>query len=129
MKFVQLQLSEGKLRTEPAAVRNVTNDLHVGIATRLHENVHLSCTVHHLSGPDMFALTRGAVCVCVLCVMWVCVRCVGMCSVWVWCVSLFVVVCVVVCVLCVSHTLSRSRYASLSLLFDLRQWFHVFCFS
>ena len=49
----------------------------------------------------------------------VCVRCVGMCSVWVWCCAvlcgvvcavLCLVVCCVVClVVCVSHTHSRSR--------------------
>ena len=50
-------------------------------------------TVHHLSGPDMFALTRGAVCVvcdvsvgvCGVCLV-VCV-CVGMRCVWMWCVA------------------------------------------
>ena len=66
IKIVEIQLSWEKLRTEPASERNKTNDLHVSIATRLHENAPLSGTVHHLSGPDMFALTRGAVCVCVV---------------------------------------------------------------
>ena len=59
----------------------------------------------------MFALTRGAVFVCVLWVMCVCVRCVGMCSVWVcgvcWCFfDVFVDVfgCVRCCVVVVCRT-------------------------
>ena len=143
IKVVQLQLSWGK-----QGERNVKNDLHVSIATRLHENMPLLGTVHHLSGPDMFALTRGVVCV-------VCNVSVGVCGVC-------LVVCVLVCVVCgcgVSHTLSRSRssftfwctcrrhsfcsfffkkknaaqnsYFPWCLLFeasDLPQWFHVFFF-
>ena len=62
MKIVEIQLSRGK-----QAERNVTNDLHVNIAASHHENLSLLGTVHHLSGPDMFAHTRSAV--CVLCVM------------------------------------------------------------
>ena len=64
------------------------------IYTSHHENVSLPGTVHRLSGPDMFALTRGAVCVvCNVCVVvWVCeyVQCVGVC----WCVCVGVRCCV-----------------------------------
>ena len=95
-KIVRLQRSWGK-----QAERNVTNDLHVSIVLRLHENVPSLGTAHHLSGPDMFALTRCAVYV----------RCVGVCSVFVvcyWCfVSVFGCVCwcASLCVVVVSHTL------------------------
>ena len=90
---------------------NVTNDLHVSIATRLHENVPLSGTVHHLSGPDMFALTRGAVCGCVVCVgvLLVCCWCVvGVFGFVCWLVC--VVVCGCVCGCGVSHTLKITVY-------------------
>ena len=99
IEIVQLQRSWGK-----QAEWNVTNDLHASIVPRLHENVPLSGTVHHLSGPDMFALTRSAVCVCVcvVCSLWVC----GVC----WCIVGVLLVCLVVCGCGVSHTLSRSRY-------------------
>ena len=102
------------------------------------EGNKLSGTVHHLSGPGMFALTRCAVCV----------RCVC------WCV----VVCGRVRGCGVSHTLKITvyiyilMYMSVSSLlvfswkenavwniyfpwyllfeaFDLPQWFHVICFS
>ena len=67
VKISEIQLSWEKLRTEPASERHETNDLHVSIATSHHGNVSLSGILHHLSGSDMFALTRCAV--CVLCVM------------------------------------------------------------
>ena len=105
-KIVQLQRSWGK-----QAERNATNDLHVSIVPRLHENVPLSGTDHHLSGPDMFALTRCAVCaVCV----WVCVCvCVGVCL-FCWVFGCVWLVCVVVCgrvsLWCVAHTLKITVY-------------------
>ena len=103
----------------PATLRETSwtecHDLHVSIVPRLHENVHSSGTVHHLSGPDMFALTRCAVYV----------RCVGMCSVFVVCYWCFVRVfgcvcrcaslCVVVCVWlwCVAHTLKITVFKNM----------------
>ena len=75
------------------------NDLHVSIATRLHEHAPLSNTVHHLSGPNTDALPQGAV-VCVVCnvsvsalceyVQCVGVVCVGVLLVFCWCVWLCV---------------------------------------
>ena len=56
-----------------------TNHLHIKFATYLHENVPLSETVHHLSGPYTYVLTRGAV--CEFSVILVCVRCVLVCVV------------------------------------------------
>ena len=80
---------------EPATERNVTNDLHVGIATRLQENVHLSSTVRLFRALTCLLLL-GLRCVCVcnecVCVVWVCAVCV--CG------------CVAVCgCVCVAHTL------------------------
>ena len=86
IKIVEIQPSWEKLRTEQASERNEMNDLHASIATRLHENAPLSGTIHHLSGPDMFALTRGAVCVCVVCNVSVCALCGYVQCVGVWCV-------------------------------------------
>ena len=66
----------------------------------------LSGTVHHLSGPDMFALSRSAVCVWVCGVCW-CV--VGVFSCVCWCASLCVVVCL--WLWCVAqHTLKITAY-------------------
>ena len=53
-RTVHLRLSRGK-----QAARSITNDLHVSIARSLHENVPLSSIVHHLSGPNMFALIHN----------------------------------------------------------------------
>ena len=91
-------------------IKPTTKDLHVSIATRLHENVPLSGTVHHLPGPNICALTQNTLKitvgtmafryfhgVCVVFVCNVCVRCVGVCSAWVWCVLVCCWLCVCVC--------------------------------
>ena len=68
--------------------------------------VPLSGTVHHLSGPDMFTLTRCAVCVCVDVLLVFCWCVVGVFG----CVLVCVVVWSRVCGRGVSHKLSRSQY-------------------
>ena len=105
-KAVHSQLSYGKQAA--ALYPSITNDLHVSIATCLHEKMPLSSKVHQPSGPPTFMLllrtllrSRQAwVCVCECwCVCGVCVDvCVGVC---VMCVLVVVVVCVVCVLMCV----------------------------
>ena len=88
-KAVHLQLSRGQQATAPYP--RITNDLHISIATNLHENVPLSSTVHRLSGPKIYALTQNTLKITVGCVV----------GVWLWCVLVCVVCWCVSCVVCV----------------------------
>ena len=89
-KVVHLQLSRKKQATAPYP--SIKNDLHISIATGLHENVPAQFTIFTVLTRMLFL---GVRCVCGVCAVCGCVQCGVWCGVCVVCGVWCGVVCVV----------------------------------